>query len=203
MKYNAYADIPRETLQLVVGIAQDWMATTIALQRYERDDADSEWRAVGALWKANIGKNGLTAEKTEGDGKAPAGMFAIGKTYALPPLPSGAVPITPTMFCIDDARSRYYNRIIDTSTIADADWSSHEEMTRADELYDRVVAIGYNPDDTPGRGSCIFFHVARGPGMPTEGCTSLPRECMDELIAWLRPERHPMYMLTIADFPLQ
>ncbi len=56
-------------------------------------------------------------------------------------------------------------------------------MWRDDGLYDAVIEIGWN--DRPairGRGSAIFFHLARPGHTPTEGCVAVDRRAMRRLL---------------------
>ena len=77
--------------QLVLVTTADWDATTGELRRFERDG--NGWRQVGDAAPISVGRTGtawgigLTAArndgpiKREGDGKAPAGVFAIGTAF--------------------------------------------------------------------------------------------------------------------------
>ena len=54
---------------------------------------------------------------------------------------------------------------------------SHEQMRRADPLYDVVLVTDWNwPRAECGRGSAIFLHQWRRPGYPTEGCIAFRRD---------------------------
>ena len=78
--------------QLVLVTTADWNATQGRLQRYLFEGG--RWLAVGAPVEVSIGRNGaawgrgLRATpsdggplKREGDGRAPAGLFAIGTAF--------------------------------------------------------------------------------------------------------------------------
>ena len=77
--------------QMVLVTTADWDATTGTLRYYERDGAN--WRQVGSGFDVTVGRSGTawgiglhTARsdgpvKREGDGKAPAGVFAIGTAF--------------------------------------------------------------------------------------------------------------------------
>jgi hypothetical protein len=72
------------------------------------------------------------------------------------------------------------------------------DIHHKDDLYKLGLLVGYNPDahrdpDTgKGAGSCIFLHIWRGPARPTVGCTAMPEESMQALIAWLDPGAKPL-----------
>jgi len=201
-----------DSAQLVLGVSDDWDDTTIELTSFNRDGAT--WTAV-ATWDAVIGHTGLAwgkgahgdgapedrsgPVKTEGDGKSPAGVFAIGKAYGYArSAPLGAsVPYTPVdgkWRCIDDPASAHYTRILDESTVT-KDWRSAETMKRRDELYRWVVEIEHNAGATPGGGSCIFFHLWRDPEGATVGCAAMGRDEMESMIAWLDPTKKPVVVL--------
>ena len=66
--------------------------------------------------------------------------------------------------------------------------ASHEEMWRADGLYDVVVVIGHNDDPVvPGMGSAVFMHVAKPDYEPTAGCVAIPETRARALLARIGP----------------
>jgi hypothetical protein len=115
--------------------------------------------------------------KIEGDGKSPAGVFALGTAfgYAAQPPPGLKLPylvLAPSIECVDDASSKNYNRIVDRSTVA-PDWNSSEHMRDVGESYRWGVVIDHNatvPGRTaprPGGGSCVFLHIWHSPDRGT------------------------------------
>ncbi len=79
--------------------------------------------------------------KKEGDGKAPAGVFRLSKAFGYdaheqPGWKMPYVSLTPTIECVDDEKSKFYNTLVDTATVS-PDWGSHEneKMRRSDDLY--------------------------------------------------------------------
>ncbi|WP_308917151.1 L,D-transpeptidase family protein [Jannaschia sp. LMIT008] len=120
-----------------------------------------------------IGRGGVVAAKREGDGGTPAGTHRVaGLLYRADriarPAP-WAVPIGPRdLWCDDPGHARYNHRV--RAPFA----ASAERLFRADRLYDLVLVIDWNwPDAVPGRGSAIFLHRWRRPGIPTEGCVAV------------------------------
>jgi L,D-peptidoglycan transpeptidase YkuD (ErfK/YbiS/YcfS/YnhG family) len=195
------------TAQLLLVLAPDWRSTVARLQRFEREGGARQWRAVGAQIPVTLGRGGLRwgrglhspegrdgAEKQEGDGCAPAGVFAITALfgYAGPEsaLARGAslpyLPATQELKAIDDPASAYYNRIVDQSAIIQPDWASCEDMLRSDQRYAVGAVVAHNTEPPmPGAGSCIFLHVWESEGAPTAGCTAMALAEMREITGWL------------------
>lgn len=198
-------------LQAIVSLTADWDSTGAVLQRYERDSETSPWRAVGAPIAAMVGRTGLAwgrglpvargegPEKREGDGKAPAGIFALGPAFGYAPVDSAAwirlpyVHSRASVKCVDDAASARYNRLVDADTIAAPDWRSHEEMRLASAVYRLGIWVSHNDaPPVPGGGSCIFIHIWQGPGIPTVGCTAMDAADLEALVRWLDPRAAPV-----------
>ena len=138
---------------------------------------------------AACGRSGVRADKREGDGASPAGTFPLIQGYyradriAPPPTSLPMSALRPEDAWVDDPADANYNRLVPLPYPA-----HHEEMWRADGLYDLVVLIGYNTDPAvPGRGSAIFLHVARPDFAPTEGCIAVAREVLGQLLGLLGP----------------
>jgi zinc D-Ala-D-Ala dipeptidase len=207
--------LPASCRQLVVVQTPEWRATTGRLSLYERKN--NNW-VENASWDINVGKKGMlwgrglnpvekeVQPKQEGDLTTPAGVFKIGQAYIPKERDSRnrrtaehpADRQWPVEFinaswrCVDDPNSRYYNRVLSETSIADKDWRSAELMFRKDHIYDVVVNIEHNfPDTQKKAGSCIFFHVWRRPGAPTEGCVSMAADDMNYLLDQLQPESDP------------
>jgi L,D-peptidoglycan transpeptidase YkuD (ErfK/YbiS/YcfS/YnhG family) len=205
----------QSSTQLVVVTTSDWDAVEGRLQRYQRSGPGKEWRPVGAPVNVVVGKNGLgwgsgivSADalevsgasdpvKKEGDGKAPAGFFRLSRAFGYADRePSGwkmpYVSLTPTVECVDDSASRFYNRVVDRTQVP-ADWNSSEHMLRGDDLYRWGIVVDHNSGPPkPGVGSCIFLHIWRGPGQGTVGCTAMPQKQLQSILEWLDPARKPL-----------
>ena len=205
-----------QSTQLVVVTTADWNAVDGHLQRYERATSHDAWRSVGEPIPIVVGKTGLAwgrgvtpdhqvitesnPVKKEGDGKAPAGIFPLGTAFGFAPQPlSGSkmpyLSLTPSIECVDDAASKFYNRVTDRSAVT-PDWNSSEHM-RSVDLYRWGIVVGHNGGDnskpaTPGGGSCIFLHIWRGAGQGTVGCTAMPQADLESLLTWLDPARKPL-----------
>jgi L,D-peptidoglycan transpeptidase YkuD (ErfK/YbiS/YcfS/YnhG family) len=211
---NARADgVPEDCTQLIVGIAPSWDSMRGQLQLFERARGGN-WEATagavpvlfgksGVAWGSGLvgkGENGL--QKKERDGRAPAGIFRIGKIYTYDAqLPPGADypfhQVTTADAWVDDMKSPDYNRFVTIPDPANPPpWFEKQKMRHNDFAYRWLVEIRHNSDPpVPGEGSAIFFHIRRGISRPTAGCTTMAESDLVRLITWLRAPKHPCYVL--------
>ncbi len=201
--------------QLLVARAASWDASNGDLRRFERDRDGEPWRAVDAApMPVVFGVNGLAwgrglhpvvkGGKLEGDGRAPAGVFALGSAFGYANALDGVkLPYRASKAsdrCVDDPSSEHYNRVVARSA---GRWRSAERMRRKDALYRLGVFVDHNGmiDGTPerGAGSCIFLHIWRRPGRGTAGCTAMAADRLEAIVRWLEPERQPLYVLLPVD----
>lgn len=202
--------------QLVVVVTADWDAPNGELRRYERSDGRAAWREIGEEAPVTVGRAGSAwgiglhpaqssgPQKREGDGRAPAGVFALGTAFGYASSISTALPyraMSGTDYCIDVPASPFYNRIVDAREAGEnAIAGSTEPMRRdlhasGDQRYRLGFVIEHNPNAQPGAGSCIFAHLWKAPGEPTAGCTAMADGVMEQVVAWLDPRRKPVFVL--------
>lgn len=198
-------------LQSIVVTTESWDDRRASLQRFARNDPSSSWKPVGKKMKAVVGRNGLGwgrglhtpapgdgPVKREGDGRAPAGIFRLGRAFGY----AAAERVSWIRIsyrqslagdrCVDDPASPLYNRIVDTAEIRRS-WKSDEEMLRKDDQYRLGIFIGHNTDPvSAGSGSCIFLHIWKKEGAGTAGCTAVSKEDIVELLRWLDPTASPV-----------
>lgn len=198
-----------EHRQLIVVTAPGWNHHAGRLSRFELQG--TQWAPVGQVAEVNLGRRGLAwgrgltpigksgLRKKEGDGRSPAGIFALGTAFgAERTLPEGAqgypyLAAGPSNYCVEDVRSEYYNQLIDANDVATRGWQRWSALARSDGLFDWGVFVEHNTTPTRvGRGSCIFLHVWRAKGVGTSGCTAMPIETARALVAWLDVERRPL-----------
>lgn len=208
---GAFAGELDDVRQLIVSVAPSWDSTTGRLQLFERKDGG--WAASGAAWPVLYGKSGLVwgrgvlgtgepgAHKQERDGRAPSGIFRIGKIYTYDAaLPAGAKYPFRTVGSgdawVDDVTSPDYNRHVTVDPANPPPWFEKQKMRHGDFAYRWLVEIRHNSDPpVAGAGSAIFFHIRRGPARPSAGCTTMAEENLVKLIRWLRADQHPHYAL--------
>jgi L,D-peptidoglycan transpeptidase YkuD (ErfK/YbiS/YcfS/YnhG family) len=143
----------------------------------------------GGSARAACGKAGVRADKREGDHASPAGTFPLLRAFYRPDrvaAPQTGLPLAALKESdgwVDDVADPHYNTLVALPYAA-----SHEELWRADALYDLIVVIGYNTDPVvPGKGSAIFLHCAAPDFHGTEGCIAIARETLAALLGLLAP----------------
>jgi L,D-peptidoglycan transpeptidase YkuD (ErfK/YbiS/YcfS/YnhG family) len=207
---QAVADLA-SARQLIVSVAPGWDSKTGRLQRFER--VGREWKPVAAPVAVLYGRNGLAwgrgllgtdqsgLRKVERDGRAPAGVFRIGKIYTYDSaLPSGANypfrTVSRADAWIDDVNHPNYNQHVVVDPANPPAWFEKQKMRHGDYAYRWLIEIRHNSDPpVPGAGSAIFFHIRRGVVRPSAGCTTMAEGDLVSLIRWLRADQRPHYAL--------
>ena len=187
---NLTAELPESTTQLIiVKSTSKAMASVTAWQKY------------GATWKqafkpiiSDVGSQGISATKHEGDDKTPAGLFPLGTAFGTLPL-SLNIPyrrLTADDKFIDDVNSKDYNKWVHGNTNAD----SYETMLREDGIYNAGIVINYNMNPIiPGKGSAIFMHIWYGPNIGTTGCVAMEESDLIKILRWLNKINHPYILI--------
>lgn len=131
--------------------------------------------AGNAIFPCALGRSGVVVAKREGDGGTPQARLPLRSVLYRAgrlPRPRTLLPvraITARDAWCDDTADRRYNRLIDRPP-----GQAEERLQREDHLYDVIVELGWN--DAPvrrGRGSAIFWHLARPGFTPTAGCVAV------------------------------
>lgn len=211
-KGASISDPLRKSRQIIIVQAKTWDSLEAVLSLHEKKDG--EWQTVKQGIPVVLGKKGLgwgrsfdidyealdeTAPvKKEGDGKSPAGIFAIGQAFGFsekaPYIKLPYIKLTDRIECVDDGESQHYNRIVDNSAVPSRDWESSEKMSAID-AYKTGLVIEHNVQPVvKGCGSCIFLHIREAPDKGTSGCTAMAEDNLVFLMQWLDPEKNPLLL---------
>lgn len=214
-------DLPEVHRQVVLVTTASWSDSTGTLQRFYR--SEDQWKSAGQPVEVMVGRNGLAwgrglhqpqqapKEKMEGDGKAPAGIFRLSGAFgygkeAVKKIRLPYRQATPGDYWIDDVGSPQYNQWVTVADSVENDphsrWDSFERMRREDGLYEFGILVDHNTSPIEkGKGSAIFIHIWRGSGMPTAGCTAMPRADLLEILGWLNEKENPVLIqLPLGEF---
>ncbi|MFF9216873.1 L,D-transpeptidase family protein [Streptomyces viridosporus] len=175
------AQIPEHTGQVVVvtGPGRDTNRSEAVLYRRTA----SGWEA-GPAWPARNALKGWTDDHYAGDLRSPVGVFTLSDAGGLLPDPGTALPY-------------------DQSDSFTVDGTGFEGEPLAGS-FDYVIAIDYNrePGTSPldrtrplgaDKGGGIWLHVDHQG--PTQGCVSLEKRHMEELLRALDPDLYPVIVM--------
>ena len=137
-----------------------------------------------------LGRGGIKANKREGDGATPRGVFTLRRLWWRSdrhPHPHTLLPVRRIRhddgWC-EDPRARHYNQRIAVPEGSDAD-----RLRRQDRLYDFIIELDHNTRPrVAGRGSAVFIHVARDGFKPTAGCVALQAPRLQRLLERVGPK---------------
>ena len=136
-----------------------------------------------------LGRDGVRANKFEGDGGTPRGRFRLIRLWWRAdrhPRTTTLLPvqrISADLAWCEDPSDRRYNRPFRRSAGAAGD-----RLWRTDRLYDFVVELDHNTRPRVARrGSGVFLHVARPDRSPTAGCVAVAPADLRRLLAHLGP----------------
>jgi L,D-peptidoglycan transpeptidase YkuD (ErfK/YbiS/YcfS/YnhG family) len=149
------------------------------------------WLIAGAqAVPVALGRGGIKANKREGDGATPRGIFRLKRLWWRAdrhPRPRTHLPvrrIRPADGWCEDPGNRRYNLPIEIPTDSKAD-----RLSRQDRLYDFIVELDHNTRPrVAGRGSAVFIHVARPGFTPTAGCVALTMPALRRLLERVGPQ---------------
>lgn len=135
---------------------------------------------------ARVGRNGITGNKREGDGKTPRGIYSFGQAFGVAGNPGTSrrwLQVNNNHYWVDDVHSAYYNKLVDASQTG-IQWSSAEHLISYPTAYRYAIALNYNTACTPGAGSAIFLHCSTGGA--TAGCISVSSSDMIRILKMLQ-----------------
>ena len=138
--------------------------------------------------KCAIGKKGIGYKRKEGDLITPSGQFGI--KYML--YRKDRVKVTTklkkkiikkNMGWCDDPRSNQYNKLVKLPFV-----HGYEKLFKKENIYDIILVLNYNMNPVKkNKGSAIFIHVARNNFRKTEGCVSIKKINLIQLLKEISP----------------
>ncbi|MGC3000506.1 L,D-transpeptidase family protein, partial [Streptomyces sp. G35A] len=175
------AHVPADARQVLVVTGRGRDANRSEAVLYRR--TASGWRA-GPAWPARNALRGWTDDHRAGDLRSPIGVFTLSDAGGRLPDPGTALPY-------------------DQSPAFDAGGTGFAGEPLAG-AFDHVIAIDYNrvPGTSPldrtrplgaDRGGGIWLHVDHHG--PTQGCVSLGKEHIRQLLRALDPRQHPVIVM--------
>lgn len=212
---SAEAQVGNAVKQLIVTQTNSWNSSTGYLQAFQRSSSRDPWSPVfsaqipvmlgrnGLAWGRGIfqpPKNGIPL-KVERDGRAPAGIFQLGRLFGYAESPPSGVRwpfqnVGRWDAYVDDPKNPYYNQHVRVDPQRVPSWFEGQRMRLGDFAYKWKLEVRHNQQPVaPGYGSAIFFHIRRGPDKPSAGCTTMKESDLIRLLQWLDPKASPNYVL--------
>lgn len=179
--FVANMSISRQTTQAITVVGNGGSYATLTLHT-KRNGIWTETLSCSA----RVGKNGITSNKREGDGKTPTGIYSFGQAFGVagnPGTSRGWLQVNNNHYWVDDVNSPYYNKLVDASQTG-IQWSSAEHLIGYPTAYKYAIAVNYNTACTPGAGSAIFLHCSTGGS--TAGCISVSQVNMIRILQSLQ-----------------
>lgn len=179
--FVANMSISRQTTQAITVVGNGGSYATLTLHT-KRNGIWTETLSC----TARVGKNGITSNKREGDGKTPTGIYSFGQAFGVagnPGTSRGWLQVNNNHYWVDDVNSPYYNKLVDAGQTG-IQWSSAEHLIGYPTAYKYAIAVNYNTACTPGAGSAIFLHCSTGGS--TAGCISVSQSNMIRILQSLQ-----------------
>lgn len=150
------------------------------IQVYEKDKSWNNAWSIVLECPGYVGRNGIKADKKEGDSATPSGDFGVLTAFGIKKNPGTKLDwldVTEDLWC-PDAEGPDYNKIVSTKNGGTAEG---EHLIEYSPQYNYAMFLDYNKECKPKEGSAIFFHCI-GPKEYTGGCVAVSEENMKEIL---------------------
>ena len=180
----------QEADQLFIVAAMGMDKTTAYITMHQKDD-NGIWKQILST-PGFVGRNGLCldADRAEGCGQTPIGVYHFNKAFGIAADPGCALPyiqVDDNTYWSGDP-DRQYNEMVDIRDVPDLVMDDSEHIVDYEYQYQYCLNISFNEDGTPGRGSAIFLHCF-GPAKPyTGGCVAVPENIMKLIMQNVRED---------------
>ncbi len=171
--------------------------SSVTLTLYEK--VNNDW-VEQIVIQGVCGINGITYNKSDGDGKTPAGEFDLTFCYGIskPDTKLDFQWVDANTVWVNDPDSEYYNTL--QSTVIDGAWKSAESLYNgyfSNGEHNYCINIAANGDGitmgsaAPGKGSLITICGRTTPLTKTQGCIDVSAEDMLALLDLLDSSKNP------------
>jgi L,D-peptidoglycan transpeptidase YkuD (ErfK/YbiS/YcfS/YnhG family) len=162
------------------------------------DKKQNNWTTNFQNINGIVGRNGISENKKEGDGKSPKGIFSLGLAFGMYQKPKMVnMPYKQTTkydYWIDDVSSSQYNQWVGFYGNPYSKWKSFEKLYIKPYRY--AVAINYNVNPiVKGKGSAIFLHIRDSFAVGSSGCVGVKEVDMMKILKWLNAAKHPLIII--------
>lgn len=179
------------TKQMLIVAASGMSKTTCKVSMHERD-SEGNWIQILSV-NGYVGKKGmvLDADRKEGCGKTPIGVYRFNAAFGIANDPGCAIPYTKVnnnLYWSGDMREgMHYNEMVNIKDVPNLDKKSSEHLIEYTKSYQYCLNISFNEECTIGRGSAIFLHCY-GNNKYTAGCVAIPKDAMVKVMKRVSPD---------------
>jgi L,D-peptidoglycan transpeptidase YkuD (ErfK/YbiS/YcfS/YnhG family) len=154
----------------------------VRVTAYTRADDTEAWTAK-AETEGVMGWNGMSSQRTVGNGETPIGLFRLNTPFGRRPAADGfpsdyrEVMIAEHSLYWSDITNRLEQNPDISAQSGELVWEDW-----AAGIYSYVLDFGFNRDNANGNGSALFLHCTK-PGKPsTAGCIAIDTEAMEAIL---------------------
>ncbi|MFT8320412.1 MAG: SH3 domain-containing protein [Bacillus sp. (in: firmicutes)] len=179
-----------ENQQLILVTAIGNNETNALIQTFSKEK-NGKWNRVLSV-NGIVGKKGIQPQISEGSQSTPAGKYTITQAFGRQKNPGTKLPyrrITSDDVWVDNVKSKYYN------TLQSKKKTGEKSESMNIPQYDYGFVIDYNTKKVKGKGSAIFFHIAKG--NYTLGCTAVSKDKIVSILKWLDPNKKPVIIQAV------
>lgn len=175
--------IAEEAATLFLTIQDPGDTTTCRFYAYIKEDGEwkEEFKVAGYVGRSGIAD---AANRVEGDGTSPAGVYSFGMLFGIQDDPGGLQreykKVDEDDYWDGDRNSDTYNQHVRGSEMPDS-WNAaaSEHLIDYKYSYNYAAMVNYNINPTiKGKGSAIFLHCTHPGSLYSAGCISIPESKM-------------------------
>ena len=175
--------IAEEAATLFLTIQDPGDTTTCRFYAYIKEDGEwkEEFKVAGYVGRSGIAD---AANRVEGDGTSPAGVYSFGMLFGIQDDPGGLQreykKVDEDDYWDGDRNSDTYNQHVRGSEMPDS-WNAaaSEHLIDYKYSYNYAAMVNYNVNPTiKGKGSAIFLHCTHPGSLYSAGCISIPESKM-------------------------
>ena len=169
-------------LFVVAGMGMDKTTATVSMHQRA---ADGSWKQILST-PGFVGRNGLVldADRAEGCGQTPVGIYHFNKAFGIAADPGCAIPyvqVDENTWWSGDPENQY-NQMVDIREVPNLATDDSEHIVYYEYEYRYCLNISFNEEGTPGRGSAIFLHCFGVKKPYTGGCVAVPEYIMKQIM---------------------
>ena len=196
--------IAEEAATLFLTIQDPGDTTTCRFYAYTKEDGEwkEEFKVAGYVGRSGIAD---AANRVEGDGTSPAGVYSFGMLFGIQDNPGGLhreyKKVDEDDYWDGDRNSDTYNQHVRGSEMPDT-WNAaaSEHLIDYKYSYNYAAMVNYNVNPTiKGKGSAIFLHCTHPGSLYSAGCISIPESKMIRALRLINDQAYIVLVRSAED----